>query len=140
MIVEVKRLAEGGPSAPGWLPAMATVGFVLFGLIAAIVILKKRRKKFWILLPILYSLLVIFLSEDSIAALVAFTALSIVIAVFRAFGRRGWAWIAAFWIYADLVFIYAKDAYLVFGIVFLAASCVLLGILAFRKKEIDRRP
>jgi hypothetical protein len=135
MIVEVKRLAEGRPGAPGWLSAAAAAGFVLVGLIAAGVIIMKKRKKLRILIPIIYAVLVIFLAEDPTAALVAFTALIIIIAVFRAFGRWGWAWIAAFWIYVDLVLIYAKDAYLVFGIVFLAASCILLGILAFHKKK-----
>jgi len=135
MIVEVKRLAEGRPGAPGWLAAAATAGFALVGLIAAGVIIMKKRKKLRILIPIIYALLVIFLAEDPTAALVAFTALSIIIAVFRAFGRWGWVLIAASWIYVDLVLIYAKDAYIFFGIVFLAASCVLLSILAFHKKK-----
>ncbi|MCX6575035.1 MAG: hypothetical protein NTV82_01430 [Candidatus Aminicenantes bacterium] len=135
MMVEVKRLAEGRPGAPGWLSMAATAGYALFGLIAAGVIMMKKRKKLGLLLPIIYALLVIFLAEDPIAALVALTALSIIIAVFRAFGRWGWAWIVAFWIYVDLVLIYAKDAYFVFGIVFLAPSCVLLSILALRKKK-----
>ncbi len=135
MIVEVKRLAEGRPAAPGWLSAVATAGFSLAGLIAAGVIVMNKRKKLWILLPIIYAALVLFLADDPIASLVAFTALSIIVAVFRAFGRWGWTWIAAFWIYVDLVLIYANDAYPVFGIIFLAASGVFLSALALCKKK-----
>lgn len=135
MVVEIKRLTEGRPGEPGWFFAAATAGFALAGLIAAGLIMMKKRKKLWILLPVIYALLVIFLSRDPEAALVAFTALSLIIAIFRVFGRLGWAWIAGFWIYIDLVLIYAKDAYLVFGIVFLAASAILFAAIAIRKKK-----
>jgi hypothetical protein len=137
MIVEVKRLAEGRPGAPGWLSTAATAGFALAALLAAGIIVTQKRKKFWVLLPFIYALLVLLLAKDPRAALVAFAALSLIIAGFRAFGRKGWAWIVGFWIYVDLVFIYAADAYLVFGIVFLAVSCVFFVVLAFRKKKIE---
>jgi hypothetical protein len=124
MIVEVKRLAEQRPAAPGWLNTVATAGFALAGLIAAGIIVTGRRRKLPLLGPIVWAALCLVLARDPQAALVAFAALSLIIAGFRTLGRRGWAAIAGFWIYAYAVLIFATDAYLVFGTVFLIAGAV----------------
>jgi hypothetical protein len=77
--------------------------------------------KIWILLPLLWSVAVFIFTRDFKASLMAFTAGSLMVAGFRLLGRRGWAFVLGFWIYADLVLIYAIDAFVVFGIMFLAA-------------------
>jgi len=151
MMVEVKRLAEGRPEPMRLLVAPAALGFLLAALIASAVILAapprapKRgrlavpeagpRKKLWILVPIVYALLIVVLAHDAKAALTGFTASVLIVAAFRALGRRGWAFIAGFWIYVDLVLIYAHDAYLIFGLAFLAAAFVALELRALRLKR-----
>jgi len=127
MMVEVKRLAEGRPDAARPLRALAGLGYGLAAIFAAAVIVTRPRKKLWILLPLAYGLAVAVLAKDLISALVGFTALAIIVAGFRALGRRGWALVAGFWIYVDLVLIYARDAFPVFGAVFLAAALILAG-------------
>ncbi len=151
MMVEVKRLAEGRLEPMRLLAAPAALGFLLVAIIASAVILTapsrvpKRdrrsvsesgpRKKLWILVPVLYALLILILTRDAKSALTGFTAAALIVAGFRALGRRGWALIAGFWIYADLVLIYAHDAYLIFGLAFLAAAFVALEVRALRLKR-----
>ena len=151
MMVEVKRLAEGRPEAMRLLAAPAALGFLLAAFIASAVILAPPpraprqgrravlaagpRRKLWILVPILYALLIVILAHDAKAALTGFTAAALIVAVFRALGRRGWAFIAGFWIYVDLVLIYAHDAYIIFGLAFLAAAFVFFQVRALRIKQ-----
>jgi hypothetical protein len=135
MMVEVKRLAERRPEPLRLLAAPAALGFLLAAFIASAVILTRKRKKLWILVPLVYALLIVVLAHDAKAALTGFTAAALILAVFRALGRRGWAFIAGFWIYVDLVLIYAHDAYLIFGLAFLAAAFVALELRALRLKR-----
>lgn len=135
MMVEVKRLAEGRPEAMRLLAAPAALGFLLAAFIASAVILTRKKNKFWILVPLVYALLIVTLAHDAKAALTGFTAAALIVAAFRALGRRGWAFIAGFWIYVDLVLIYAHDAYLIFGLAFLAAAFVFFQVRALRIKR-----
>jgi hypothetical protein len=151
MMVEVKRLAEGRLDPMRLLAAPAALGFLMAAILASAVILaapsripKRDRRsvaesgppqKLWILVPVLYALLIAILTRDIKSALTGFTAAALVVAGFRALGRRGWAFIAGFWIYADLVLIYAHDAYLIFGLGFLAAAFVALEVRALHLKR-----
>jgi hypothetical protein len=135
MMVEVKRLAEGRPEPMRLLVAPAALGFLLAALIASAVILTRKRKKLWILVPIVYALLIVVLAHDAKAALTGFTALVLIVAAFRALGRRGWAFIAGFWIYVNLVLIYAHDAYLIFGLAFLAVAFVFFQVRALHLRQ-----
>jgi hypothetical protein len=139
MMVEIKRLAEGRPESMRLLSAPAGLGFLLAAFIGAMIIVTRPRKKLWILLPALYALAIAILAKALLSALVGFTAISLIVAGFRAFGRRGWALIAGFWIYADLVLIYAHDAFLIFGLGFLAAAIVFFQVRALRLKLVMER-
>jgi len=132
-MTEVKRLAERRRLAPGWLTALAWIGFGLAGTIGAGIIVSRKRKKLWILVPDSWALLCLVIAGDPQAALTAFTASGLIIAGFRAFGRRGWAWLVGFWIFAYLVLIFANNAYLVFGLVFLAAAPLAFWALSKRR-------
>ena len=99
MMTEIKRLAEGRPGPPGWLTLLATAGF------AAAAILWE--------------------TADLRAALVGFTALALVVVGFLAFGKRWWIYFGFFWLYSYTVLFLAADAFIIFGLVFLAASAVL---------------
>jgi hypothetical protein len=140
MIISVKAAAEGRLpfSAPGTL--VACIGFALAAALAAGVILTRKRKKLWILVPVAYAAAVLAATGDPKATLAAFTAWALITAGFRALGRRGWAFVLGFWIYADLVLIYAVDAFLVFGIMFLAASVSYAAILAADRRRAQSMP
>ncbi len=136
MITSVKAAAEGRPpfSAPG--TVVAFIGFALASAAAAGVILTRKRMKIWIAVPILWAAAVLIATRDIKSALAAFTAGSLITAGFRLLGRRGWAFVLGFWIYAVLVLIYAIDAFVVFGIMFLAATVSFAGTAAADRRKI----
>jgi len=125
MMTEIKRLAEGRPGPPGWLRALATAGFAAVALGSALLIASRRRRGFWLVLPAAYALLILLATADLISALVGFTALALVLVGFLVFGRRWWIYFGLLWIYAYGVLFLASDAYIVFGVVFLAAFLLL---------------
>lgn len=135
MMVEVKRLAERRPTAPVWIIILAWLGFGFAGITAAGVIISRQRRKLWILVPDFWALACLVVANDPQAALTAFTACCLIIGGFRLFGRRGWAWILGFWIFVDLVLIYAGDAFLVFGLVFLVAAPI--GLVLMLKNRVQ---
>lgn len=122
MITSVKAAAESRPPFSGPGTVVAYIGFFLAAAAAAAVILTRKRAKIWIVLPLLWSAAILITTRDFKSSLAAFTAASLIVAGFRFLGRRGWAFVLGFWIYAELVLIYAVDAFVVFGIMFLAAS------------------
>jgi hypothetical protein len=131
MMVEIKRLAEGRDGPPGWVKALATLGFAAAALGAALIVASRKRRGLWLLLPAVYAALVHAASADLLSTLVAFTALALVVLGFVAFGRRSWIYFGAVLIYAYAVLFLASDAFIVFGLVFLAASGVL-AVLALK--------
>jgi hypothetical protein len=135
MILSVKSAAEGLPPFSALGTIVACIGFALAAAAAAGVIMTRKRLKIWILIPLLWAAVVLFFARDIKSALVAFTAGSLIVAGFRLFGRRGWAVVLGFWIYALLVLIYAIDAFVVFGIVFLAATVSFAGVAAADRKK-----
>jgi hypothetical protein len=136
MILSVKAAAEGRPPFSGPGTVVAIIGFALAAAAAAGVILTRKRMKIWILLPVLWAAAVLLFTRDIKSALVAFAAGSLIIAAFRLLGRRGWAVVLGFWIFALLVLIYAIDAFIVFGIVFLAATVSFAAAAAADRKKV----
>ena len=128
MMTSIKNLAEGRPAFSSFWTAIAHIGFLLAALIGAGAILIKPKGKAWILAPLIWSGLVIYTTGDLRSALVAFVAWSWIIGGFRSFGRRGWAFILAFWIYAYLILIYARDAYAAFGAIFIFLSAAAFAL------------
>jgi hypothetical protein len=126
-MVSVKALAEGRRPLSGFLTAVATLGFLAAALLSSGAITVRRGKKWWILLPSFYSALVLALTMDLKAALVAQVALGTIVAFFCVHGRRAWAYMAFFWIYAFAVLIWAKDAYVVFGLTLILPELALLA-------------
>ncbi|MCX6558960.1 MAG: hypothetical protein NTZ26_00465 [Candidatus Aminicenantes bacterium] len=118
MMNTIGNLAEGRPPFAKAGTAAAHAGFVLIGLLAAGVILTRPRKKIWILVPLAWAGAVLATTKDLQAALVAFVAGGLITAGFRLLGRRGWLLVLGAWIYAYLILIYARDAYVFFGLAF----------------------
>lgn len=125
MMLEIKRLAEGRSGPPDWVTPLATLGFVAAALGSLVVVLSRRRKRGWLVLPLLWAALVVWQTSDLQAALVAFVALGLVVAGFAVFGRKWWMFFGLMWVYSYAVLFLADDAYAVFGMVFLAAVIAL---------------
>ncbi len=73
---------------------------------------------------------------DLQAALVSQAALGAIVAFFCVLGRRAWAYMAFFWIYAFVVLIWAKDAYVVFGLTLILPELALLQGGSSRKAAV----
>jgi hypothetical protein len=125
MMTETKRLAEGRPGPPGWLRALATAGFAAAALGAALIIASKGRKRFWLLLPAAYAVLILRETADAQAALAGFTALALAVIGFLVFKKRWWVYFGFLLIYVYATLFLAADAWIVFGLVFLATFAVL---------------
>jgi hypothetical protein len=128
MMRTIGNLAEGRPPFAPTGTSAAHAGFVLAGILAAAAILTRPRKKLWMIIPLAWAGAVLATTGDFQAALVAFVAGGLITAGFRLLGRRGWLFVLGGWIYAYLVLIYARDAYVFFGLAFfpLAAAAVLV--------------
>ncbi len=126
MMLSIKALAEGRRPFSGFWTALATLGFLAAVFMSSASIIVRRRKKWWILLPSLWTALVLVWTMDLRAALVSQAALGTIVAFFCVRGRRAWAAMAFFWIYAFAVLIWARDAYVVFGLTLFWPELVLL--------------
>ena len=125
MMTEIKRLAEGRPGPPGWLRVLATAGFAAVALGSALLIVSKRRQRFWLLLPAAYAVLILRETADAQAALAGFTALALAVIGFLIFKKHWWIYFGFLLIYAYAVLFLAADAWIVFGLVFLATFTAL---------------
>jgi len=122
MMLEVKRLAEGRPGPPLWASVLAWTGFALAAAAAAGIIITRKRKWPWLALPLAYALFILIAASDTQAALVGFTALSLIIFGFVVFGRKGWLYLFWWWLLTFAVLLVAEDAFLMFGVVFLVIA------------------
>lgn len=132
MMRTIGNLAEGRPPFAEKGTAAAHAGFVMAGLLAAAAILTRPRKKLWMIVPLAWAGAVLATTKDLQAALVAFVAGGLITAGFRLLGRRGWLLVLGAWIYAYLVLIYARDAYVFFGLAFFpiaAVAAVAAGLI-----------
>jgi hypothetical protein len=136
MMHSVKALAEGRRPFSRFWTAVATLGFLAAALFVTGAVLSRPRRKAWIALPLVYAVLVAVTTTDLRAVLVGEVALGAVVAFFLFRGRRAWAYLALFWIYAFAVLVWAKDAYIVFG---LTLFIPLLGLVQGRT-DTEERP
>ena len=130
MLTEIKRLAEGRPGPPWLLDVLALAGFAAAALGSALIIASRKRKGFWLILPGAYAVLILLETSDARAALAGFTALALAVLGFLVFKRRWWIFFGFMAIYCYAVLFLAADAFIVFGLVFLAASGVLAALAA----------
>jgi hypothetical protein len=135
MMKGIKVRAEGrlGPENAGY--SLATTGFILTAVIAAFFIATTRRKWPWLAVPGVYTAAVLIATADPQAALVAFAAFTLIIAGCLYFRRRSWAYLMFMFIYVNVILLAPWDAYLAFGLIFLAAS-LLLVLWLLSKKEL----
>lgn len=127
MMTEIKRLAEGRPGPPGWLRALAAIGFAAAALGSVLLVSSRKRGNFWLLLPAVYAFLILRETADLGAALAGFTALALVLVGFLIFKKRWWIYFGFLLIYTCAVLFLAADAWIVFGLVFLVVFAALAG-------------
>ena len=130
MLTEIKRLAEGRPGPPWLLELLALIGFASAAVGSALIIASRKRKGLWLLLPGAYALLILVETSDARAALVGFTALALAVLGFLVFKKRWWIFFGFMFIYCYAVLFLAADAFIVFGLVFLAAFGALAALAA----------
>ncbi len=137
MMKGLRARAEGKMGSVSAGNSLATTGFLLAALISAVFVFSKRRKRPWLLLPLIYAVLIIVATSDFRAALVGLTAVLLMIAGGLFFRRRWWAYWLFMFVYVQLVFLLPWDAYHGFGILFLAAGLLTLSLIVARKELVS---
>ena len=127
MLLGLKDRAEGRPEAPAALLATAQLGWAITGVAVAGLLVSQRRRRLWLVLPVVAALPALLTSSDVQAALAAFIAVGITVLGFLIFGR---SWSGSFLIIGSLVLLtllLAPDAYVAIGIAF---ALILLAVLS----------
>ncbi|MFZ2054468.1 MAG: hypothetical protein WAU81_09745 [Candidatus Aminicenantales bacterium] len=137
MMKGVKVRAEGALETGSVGQSLATTGFILAALISALFIFFKRRKRPWLVLPFIYAVIIIIATSDLQAALVGMTAVLLMIAGGLFFRRWWWAYWLSMFIYADIVLLLPWDAFVGFGVLFLAAIILFFLQLLLRKELVS---
>lgn len=137
MMKGVKVRAEGALGSGSVGHSLATTGFFLAALISAAFVFSRRRKRRWLALPLTYAFLIIIATSDFQAALVGLTAILLMIAGGLYFRRRWWAYCLSLFIYTYFILLLPWDAYVGFGILFLAGGLFLLSQLLLRKELVS---
>lgn len=122
----IKARAEGHPNSPVILDVPARLGWAAAGL-AVLFLAHGKRGRLWLIAPVVVALPALTVGHDIDAALAGFLAVSITILGALYLGRRWWAPLTAIAAAVMLTLLFAPDAYLVFGWVFLVVNLVVLG-------------
>jgi hypothetical protein len=137
MMKGLKLRAEGVLGTGSIGQSLATTGFILAALISGLFIFSKRRKRPWLTLPLIYAALIIIATSDFQAALVGPTAVLLMIAGGLFFRHRWWAYWLSMFVYAHIILLLPWDAYVGFGILFLATGLLFLLHLLSRKELVS---
>jgi hypothetical protein len=105
----------------------AQIGWAAAALAVFAVFLSRRRRIVWLAVPIVVASPALALAGDRDAALAGFLAVGITVAGALVFGRHWWAPLAFIAALVLLVLLFAPDAYLAFGLLFLAI--IVAGLL-----------
>jgi hypothetical protein len=136
MLRGIKERAEAKALVPSWLARSAHLGWILAMLSAAAVLLSNRRWRRWCVLPIATAAPALLITGDENAALAGFLATSITILGALAMGQRWWPPFFALAACVLIVLLVAPDAYVAFGLWFLAAA--LTAAVATATKSIHK--
>ena len=137
MMKGIKHRSEGEMGSGSVGHSLATTGFILAALICAVFVFSERRKRPWLALPLVYAALIIAATSDFQAALAGLTAVLLIIAGGLFFRRWWWAYWLSMFVYVQLIFLLPWDAYVGFGIIFLAAGLFFLSQLLARKELVS---
>ena len=129
MLLGLKARAEGRPDAPPILMIIAYLGWSTAGISVAYLYLSQRRRRYWLVLPILAALPALLISSDLQAGLAAFLAVGITLLGFLIFGRNWWGSIFVIASVVLLTLLLAPEAYIAFGFAFLLVLLAVLGVV-----------
>jgi hypothetical protein len=137
MMKGITARAEGtlGPGSVG--QSLATTGFILIALSGGFFVAFTRRKWPWLAVPLIYAAAILIATADPQAALVGFTAFTLIIAGCLYFRRWWWAYLLVMFVYINVVLLLPWDAYVAFGLIFLVAFLSLLLRLLSKKELVS---
>jgi len=137
MMRGIKARAEG-TSGPGsvW-QSLATTGFILTALLGGFFVAFTRRKWPWLAVPFVYAATILIATADPQAALVGFTAFTLIIAGCLYFHRWWWVYLLFMFVYTNVVLLLPWDAYGAFGLIFLITFLLLLLRLLAKKELVS---
>ncbi len=127
MLLGLKARAEGRPDAPPALMAIAQLGWVAAGITVAALYLSERRRRFWLVLPVLAALPALLMAGDVQAALAAFLAAGITVLGFLIYGRSWWGLLLVIGSIVMLTLLLAPEAYVAIGLAFALLLLAALG-------------
>ena len=140
MLLGLKARAEGRPDAPPVLMGIAQTGWAVTGITVAALFLSKRRRQYWLVLPVAAALPALLMSSDVQAALATFLAAGITVLGFLVFGRSWWG---SFLIIASIVLLtllLAPEAYTAIGLAFALLLLAALVATVFDRSRIVDEP
>jgi len=127
MLLGLKARAEGRPDAPPALMVIAQLGWSAAGITVAGLLVSKRRRRYWLALPVVAALPALLTSGDIQAGLAAFLAVGITELGFLIFGRSWWGSLLVIGSAVMLALLLAPDAYIAIGPTF---ALLLLAALS----------
>ena len=129
MLLGLKARAEGRPEAPAALMAIAQLGWAAAGITVAGLFVSQRRRRYWLVLPVVAALPALLTSSDVQAALAAFLAVGITVLGFLIFGRSWWGSFLVIGSVVMLTLLLAPDAYIAIGLAFALLLLAALGAM-----------
>jgi hypothetical protein len=129
MLLGLKARAEGRPDAPPALMVLAQLGWVAAGIVVAGLFLSQRRRRYWLVLPVVAALPALLTSSDVQAALAAFLAVGITVLGFLIYGRSWWGPFLVIASVVTLTLLLAPDAYIAIGLAFALLLLAALGVM-----------
>ncbi len=129
MLLGLKARAEGRPEAPASLTAIAQLGWAAAGITVAGLFVSQRRRRYWLVLPIMAALPALLTSGDVHAGLAAFLAVGITVLGFLIFGRSWWGSFLIIGSVVLLTLLLAPNAYIAIGVAFSLLLLAALGAM-----------
>lgn len=129
MLLGLKARAESRTEAPAALMAIAQLGWAAAGITVAYLFVSQRRRRYWLVLPLVAALPALVMSRDAQAALAAFLAVGISVLGFLIFGRSWWGSLLVIGSVVMLTLLLALDAYTAIGLAFVLLLLAALGAI-----------
>jgi len=138
MLLGLKARAEGRPDAPAALTAIAQFSWAAAGVVVAGLFVSQRRRRYWLVLPVVATLPALLMASDIQAALAAFIAAGITLLGFLIFGRSWWGSFIVIGSIVLLTLLLAPEAYTAIGLAFaLLLLATLVATVADRSRTVD---
>jgi len=119
---------------------MAQLGWTAAGIIVASLFLGKRRRRFWLVLPVLAALPALLMGHDVQAGLAAFLGVGISLLGFLVFGRDWWGSLLVIGSLVLLTLLLAPEAYSAIGLAFALLLLAALGTMVAARSSTQNTP